>query len=324
MLQGDLAVLRDDGQNVFSENSSPQHRIRNLVCVLALGDQGFSASELKPLIWRPKECSDQTSALTSLIYNARRVLPPGRLITSPPGKGPRRYSLLCQDSDIDVACFLLAVGKAERSRANGRLEESARHYAQAASLWPTTTSSARALPDFPRTRLMLQIRDRLLAHRREVAEAYAETQLRLGRHTASLADEILQSIRAHPTNTRLWRLHIIALYRAGYKGDALRADEAVRTLFEDEFQAGPGTGMDQLQAQVLADDPVLWTDAALQESTPGVLNKVSPLNLASTPIRGARASLRPHTHLNRDVTVRARELAGTARHTDPSTTSSQR
>jgi DNA-binding SARP family transcriptional activator len=87
-------------------------------------------------------------------------------------------------------------------------------------------------------------------------EARAGANLVLGLH-GELVGELEALCREHPLRERLWELLILALYRAGRQAEALRAYTQARDRLVDELGIEPGRALRELQARVLAQDPVL-------------------------------------------------------------------
>ena len=86
-----------------------------------------------------------------------------------------------------------------------------------------------------------------------VLEARIESELELGRD-AALVDELEALVARHPFRERLWRLLMLALYRAGRQADALAAYHRARGALEEELGIDPGVDLQALEAAILRQD----------------------------------------------------------------------
>ena len=116
------------------------------------------------------------------------------------------------------------------------------------------------LAEFADTGFAAGVITRLEEARLAVTEDRIEAELMLGAH-GELAGELEALVAAHPLRERLWGQLMLALYRSGRQGDALGAYRRARTVLADELGIDPGTELQQLEAAVLAQDPVLAAPA---------------------------------------------------------------
>ena len=86
-----------------------------------------------------------------------------------------------------------------------------------------------------------------------VLEARIDADLELGRD-AEVLDELEALVARHPFRERLWRLLMIALYRAGRQADALAAYHRARAALADELGIDPGVDLQALEAAILRQD----------------------------------------------------------------------
>jgi hypothetical protein len=83
-----------------------------------------------------------------------------------------------------------------------------------------------------------------------------DAELALG-WAAKLIPELEALVREHPLRERLRGQLILALYRAGRQAEALELYAEGRRPFVDELGIEPGPELQELQRQILAQDPVL-------------------------------------------------------------------
>ncbi len=108
--------------------------------------------------------------------------------------------------------------------------------------------------------------------RLQAQEDRADGLLALGRHDEALPD-LGQLVREHPFRERLQGRLALALYRAGRQADALRALERARTALVDELGLDPSPQLQELERQILRQDPAL--DAVRAPHLPAVPTTVT-------------------------------------------------
>ena len=99
-------------------------------------------------------------------------------------------------------------------------------------------------------------RARLDEARMKLIEVRLSALLELG-DAGDLVGELEAAVSAYPFQEGLWALLITALYRAGRQADALAAYQRVRALLADELGLDPGPRLQQLERQILRQDPSL-------------------------------------------------------------------
>ncbi len=83
-----------------------------------------------------------------------------------------------------------------------------------------------------------------------------EADLTLGRHQSTVGP-LEAALAQEPLRERRWGQLMIALYRCGRQGDALRAYQRARTVLGEELGLEPGPTLRRLEAAVVAQDPAL-------------------------------------------------------------------
>lgn len=87
-------------------------------------------------------------------------------------------------------------------------------------------------------------------------ELRIEADLALGGHDGLLG-ELESLVRVHPLRERLVELHLLALYRAGRRTDALAVYERARRLLVDATGLDPRAELDELYQRIVRRDPAL-------------------------------------------------------------------
>ena len=214
------------------------------------------------------------AVLALLVLEAGRVVPAGRLIeevwraSPPPGaaKTLRSYvsrlrSLLAPDAAlvargggyvlnldpdvVDAARFeqLVAAGQAALSR--GEAAAAGNRFREALGLW-----RGRALADVCEVEPLAREAARLEELRLVAVEGRIEADIELGLH-AEVTGELEGLVREDPLRERLWRLLVLALYRAERQADALAAYRRAHDLLATELGLEPGEELRRLEQAVL-------------------------------------------------------------------------
>ena len=239
---GPLEVVGDDGQSVDVGGSRPQ----TLLVALALaGGHPLPADQLLEEVWSGEGRPDR-NRLQVHISRLRRAL--GEAHITRRGGG---YALELPAEAVDATRFerLLAAGRSALSALDA--EAASRLFGDALSLWRGSPLAEFADHDFARP-----VITRLEESRLAATEDRIEADLMLDRHD-QLTGELDGLVRQHPLRERMWGQLIIALYRCGRQGDALRAYQRARSVLADELGVDPGPALRQLERAVLNQDPNL-------------------------------------------------------------------
>ena len=92
-------------------------------------------------------------------------------------------------------------------------------------------------------------------------EERVAADLALGRHT-ELVGELESLVAAHPLRERFRAALMLALYRSGRQSEALNAYQDARRVLVDEFGIDPSRELQELERQMLRQDPTLDLGAA--------------------------------------------------------------
>src|SRR5215207_9981683 len=173
------------------------------------------------------------------VSRLRRTLPPGTLVTRPPG-----YCLAVDADEIDATRFhrLREQGRAALA-AGDPATASARLHA-ALDLWRGTPLAEFGEPFAgPAAARLAEVHVACLEDR-------IEADLLLGRH-ADLAGELEAIVGREPLRERLRGQLMLALHRAGRHADALRAYRRFHRALGDELGLEPSPGLRELEGAIL-------------------------------------------------------------------------
>lgn len=217
-------------------------RERALLAILLIhAGEVVSADRLVEELWGNDLPGNPSNALQVVVSRVRKALEaaagPGRLITRKPG-----YALDVRPEELDAGRFRRLVAEARQAAAAGRglalLEE-------ALGLWRGPALAEFAAEGFAREEIA-----RLEEERLRAVEMKAEAELALGRH-AQLVGELKALVAAHPLRERLRGQLMLALYRSGRQGEALRAFQEGRGVLVEELGVDPGPELQELHQQIL-------------------------------------------------------------------------
>ncbi|WP_214103946.1 AfsR/SARP family transcriptional regulator [Acrocarpospora catenulata] len=244
-----LEVIPDQGGPLAI---SPIKR-RALCALLLAGEQGLSAAELMEAVWGDGYARE--GSLKTCLSQLRRVLP-GRI----PAGGSGGYRIDFGPADtLDAHQFRASVAEGAEATRRGEHAAAVTALQRALDLWGQGEPPLADLPDHTaRLRLM---RDELVFERRAAQIALFRERIHLGEHRDVLGD-LRRGIAEDPFSEQLHALLMTALYRSGYRAEALRHFDAVATLLMREAGSGPGLALRQLRDAIDADDESLTAERA--------------------------------------------------------------
>ena len=185
-------------------------------------------------------------SLQICVSRLRNKIGTERLATSP---GAYRLHLEPGELDVDQFNRLAAAGRAQLADADAASAEAA--LSEALALW-----RGPALTDF-RFATFAQAPIGLLEEARAAAFAdRIDARLMLGR-AQEVLPELEALIRERPYWERLRRAQMLALYDTGRQADALAVFRETRRLFAAELGIEPGPELQQLEREILQQDPRL-------------------------------------------------------------------
>ena len=219
-------------------------RERALLAILLIhAGEVVSADRLIEELWGSGLPGHPSNALQVVVSRVRKALEvsagPSRLVTRKPG-----YVLDVGPGELDAGRFGRLVEEARRAGPADQpgglalLEE-------ALGLWRGPALAEFAVEGFAREEIA-----RLEEERIRAVEMKAEAELALGRH-ARLVGELRALVAANPLRERLRGHLMLALYRSGRQGEALRVFQEGRSVLVDELGVDPGPELQELHQQIL-------------------------------------------------------------------------
>ena len=253
---GPFEMVSDDGQLIDVGGHLPQA----LLVALALAEGRLvPADQLLDQVWTAEGLRDR-NRLQVHISRLRKLLGRDRIITR-----AGSYSLKIPAPALDAARFGQLAGDGRAALQRQDAAEAGRLLRQALGLW-----RGRPLAEFADTAFAPGLITRLEDARLTATEDRIEADLMLGGH-GELTSELEALVQAHPLRERLWGQLMLALYRSGRQGDALRAYQDARAVLADELGVDPGPELQKLEAAVLGQDPAIGAPAAADERSSGNL-----------------------------------------------------
>jgi DNA-binding SARP family transcriptional activator len=183
-------------------------------------------------LWDGRPPATAPKILQNAVSQLRKALGVGRLETRSPG-----YVFHLQPGELDLDRF-------EQLRSEGRNEE-------ALALW-----RGPPLVGLREERFADDARRRLEELRLATLEDRIDDDLAAGRQ-GQLVPELEALVREHPLRERLHGQLMRALYGAGRQADALEAYQRARRALSDELGLEPGPHLQELERQILTQDPAL-------------------------------------------------------------------
>jgi DNA-binding SARP family transcriptional activator len=229
-----------------------------LIALVLKPGQVIASDTLMDLLWSDELPRNPANALQIQVSYLRKRLaaaePDGASLLATRGSG---YALQVEPDRIDARRFETAVRRfptVDTLSSTASLASALDEVDAALRLWRGEALEDVAGMDFARGEAT-----RLDELRWAATERRLELLLRAGRHAAAIGD-LAELVQRVPLRERFHELLVLALYRSGRQGDALRAYEQARHTLADELGIDPGPVLRELQLAVLRQDPELdWT-----------------------------------------------------------------
>ena len=239
---GPLEVIGDDGPLALGGAKQ-----RALLALLLLHEgETVSTDRLVDELWGETPPATATKSVQVYVSHLRRAMGNGHLETQ--GHG---YRLRTNGDEFDLVHFRRLTGEGRTLLADGETRRAADMLRKGLALWRGPPLADLSFEPFAQERLgeldelhTAAIEDRL------------EADLAQGRH-AELVAELQELVRAHPLRERLRGQLMLALYRSGRQAEALECFQEGRRRLLDELGLEPGHALQQLEREILNQDPGL-------------------------------------------------------------------
>jgi DNA-binding SARP family transcriptional activator len=230
---------------------------RALLAALALSPgRAVAASRLIEDLWG-EEAPDTAPKMVQIhVSQLRKVLPPGVLVTRPPG-----YQLDVAPRQVDAFCAEELLRRGRETLAEDDPRAASEALAEALALW-----RGPALVEFAEPFAAAEAR-RLEELQLSLTEEWIEAQLALGRG-AEAVGEIEALIARQPLRERPRGQLMLALYRSDRQAEALAAYQDARRVLSEELGIDPSPALRELERRILQQDPGL-TAASPPPPRPG-------------------------------------------------------
>jgi predicted ATPase/DNA-binding SARP family transcriptional activator len=215
---------------------------RAVLALLAL-DAGRTvpAGQLAEALWQGRPSAGAAKTLRSYVSRLRALLAPEVSVVARGGG----YALIAGPDQVDAAQFEQLLEAGQGALGLGEAATAASRFAEALALW-----RGPALADVTDVEPLAREAARLEELRLVAAEGHAEASIALGLHGEMVA-ELERLVAEHPVRERLWRLLVLALYRAERQADALAAYRRARAMLAEELGLEPGQELRDLAQAVL-------------------------------------------------------------------------
>jgi DNA-binding SARP family transcriptional activator/Tfp pilus assembly protein PilF len=230
------------------------------VLALLLVDAGrvVPAEYLAEVLWRGSPPPGAAKTLRSYISRLRSLLEPEAALVARGGG----YAIRVDPDRVDAARFERLTGAGRDALGRGEAAAAAGRFAEALALW-----RGRALADVSGVEPLAREAARLEELRLVAVEGRIEADIERGL-AAEVTGELEQLVAEHPVRERLWRLLVLALYRAERQADALAAYRRARQMLAEELGIEPGPELRQLEEEVLRQEVPPPATAAVTRALP--------------------------------------------------------
>ncbi len=226
-------------------------RLRAMLAILLLDANRVVPTErLAHCLWDGEPPDGARTSVRAYISQLRKILRPigadTRIVTSPPG-----YLVRVEPGELDLQCFEAGAAAGRAHLAAGDPAAAATSLRDALGIW-----RGQALVDVGTSGCLMGSAERIEQSCIAAIEDRIDADLAVGDHHTAIAD-LEPLVAAHPLRERFWQQLIVALYRSGRQGDALRAYQRVRTELAETLGIEPSLEVRELEAAVLRQDPSL-------------------------------------------------------------------
>lgn len=233
-------VLRVDGETRPLGGPKPQQLLSVLV---AHRHHPVSSDRLIETLWGDRPPKSATATVQSRISRLRAVLPTEFSIAL----DPAGYRLETPDDAVDSVRFEALLARCQTLTAH----ESVPVLESALALWhgPAYGQYADLAEVYGEAVRLDELR--LVA-----TDEWAEARIATG-DPAPMVGELEALVSLHPLRECYWRLLMLALYRTGRQGEALRRAREFREMLGKDLGLDVSPAVQELESKILLDDPTL-------------------------------------------------------------------
>ena len=230
------------------------------VLALLLVDAGrvVPAEYLAEVLWRSSPPAGAAKTLRSYVSRLRSLLGSDAALARQGGG----YVITVQPGQLDAARFERLVGAAREALGRGEAVAAAARFGEALALW-----RGRALADVAEVEPLALEAARLEELRLVAVEGRLEADIERGL-AGEVTGELESLVAKYPVRERLWRLLVLALYRAERQAEALGAYRRARAVLAEELGIEPGEELRQLEEAVLRQEVPPPPTAAVTRTLP--------------------------------------------------------
>ena len=218
----------------------PKQRAVLALLVLETG-RVVPADRLVEELWRGAPPPGAAKTLRSYVSRLRAVLAPEVALVARGGG----YVITAEPGLVDAARFERLVAVAREALGGGEAAVAGSRFREALGLW-----RGPALADVCEVEPLAREAARLEELRLAAVEGRIDADLAVGRH-GEVIGELESLVAEFPMRERLWRLLVLALYRAERQADALTAYRRARAMLAEELGLEPGEELRALEQAVL-------------------------------------------------------------------------
>jgi DNA-binding SARP family transcriptional activator len=229
-----------------------------LALLLVAEGRVVPADYLVEVLWRGAPPPGAAKTLRSYVSRLRQLLGPEAALVSRGGG----YAITVKPDLVDASRFERLVGAGRDALSRGEAAGAAGRFGEALALW-----RGRALADVSEVEPLALEAARLEELRLVAVEGRGEAGIELGL-AAEVIGELERLVAEYPVRERLWRLLVLALYRAERQADALAAYRRARTVLAEELGIEPGEELRQLEEAVLRHEVPPPVTAAVTRTLP--------------------------------------------------------
>jgi DNA-binding SARP family transcriptional activator/Flp pilus assembly protein TadD len=251
---GPVRVVRD-GRELGLGGPKPR-----AVLALLLVDAGrvVPAEYLAEVLWRGVTPPGAAGTLRSYVSRLRSLLGPEAALVARGGG----YAISIDPDQLDAAKFERLAGEGRDALGRGEAAAAAGRFAEALALW-----RGRALADVAGVEPLALEAARLEELRLVAVEGRLEADIERGL-AGEVTGELEQLVAEYPVRERLWRLLVLALYRAERQAEALAAYRRARQMLAEELGIEPGPELRELEEAVLRQEVPPPATAAVTRTLP--------------------------------------------------------